>query len=46
VKDLAAFVAAVEDVVTEAANSGPSGAWHGAIVAHRQAGGKPGRLPK
>jgi len=45
VKHLAALVAAIEDVVTEAANSGPSGAWHGAIVARRQPGGKPGCPP-
>ena len=46
VKHLAALVAAIEDMVTVAADGGTSGAWHEAIVGGRQAGGKPGRLPK
>jgi len=44
VKDLAAFVAAVEGVIAVAADGGPSGAWHAAIVGGRRTGGKPRHL--
>ncbi|HLN27895.1 MAG TPA: hypothetical protein VK395_09130 [Gemmataceae bacterium] len=41
VKDLGAFVAAVEDVITVAADGGTSGARYTAIVARRPLPGKP-----
>jgi len=41
VKDVGAFVAAVEDVITVAADGGTSGARHVGIVARRPLPGKP-----